>query len=93
MKAKIWNTRLGTRILQANGDAGTAFYRSAPSRVSLLSGSYSSNVREASRLAVAELTDLWPSLTLEEASRLMRGDYEIDGDTVIVKRTINKDIS
>ena len=53
MKAKIWNTRLGTRIL----------------------------------------TDLWPSLTLEEASRLMRGDYEIDGDTVIVKRTINKDIS
>lgn len=90
MKAKIWNTRLGTRILQANVEADGAFYLSAPSRVAEVASGYSSNVREASRLAVAELTDLWPSLTLEEASRLMSGDYEVDGDTVIIKRTIGK---
>ena len=37
------------------------------------------------RFAFSTLVINWPDLTVMEAHRLMNGEYEVDGDSVVIK--------
>ena len=69
-------------------DSASATF-SAPVFISNIVSQYKTNPR----VAIEMLIEHYPELTIEEAHRIVNGDYEVDNETVVVKRTDTKEIT